>query len=64
MTAQPVHYIDLAEGTPTYGLWCPHCLLPSVVETPIHALRDDGPHQFGAHRACRQCGNTVPATPA
>lgn len=53
--------VDIAPGTPTFGLWCPRCLRPSGVEIPVHSLTASGVGQIGVIRRCRDCCEPVPA---
>lgn len=44
--------MHLALGTPTTGLWCDTCLLPSRYEVPLYVLSDDGPINVGVFDRC------------
>lgn len=47
--------IPLTPGTPTTGLWCPTCLLPSRCETPIYVLGEAGPFVIATANHCTGC---------
>jgi len=55
---QPVCVLDLVPGTPTTGLWCDACLLPSRITVPIYVLADDGPVQIGTIDRCYRCAES------
>lgn len=52
--------IHIAPGTPTVGLWCPRCLLPSGVEIPVHTLAASGVGQLAVIRRCTECCEPLP----
>lgn len=45
-------WVDLVLGTPTTGLWCDTCLLPSRYEVLVYVLGDDGPIKTGVIKRC------------
>lgn len=47
-----VFWLTLAPGTPTVGLWCETCLLPSRYEVPVYVLLGDGPSRIGTANGC------------
>lgn len=47
--------VDIVPGTPTVGLWCDRCQLPSGVEVPVHALSASGVGQIAVMRHCTDC---------
>jgi hypothetical protein len=52
--------IVVGSGTETYGLWCPHCLKPSVIQVPLHSLSLSGVSPLATLRKCVDCGAQVP----
>jgi hypothetical protein len=44
--------LNLVAGTPTTGLWCDTCQLPSRYEVPIYVLGTNGPRQVGLVNRC------------
>ncbi|WP_292980984.1 hypothetical protein [Mycobacterium sp.] len=44
--------LQLIAGTPTTGLWCDICLLPSRYDVPVYFLGADGPVQIGTYTHC------------
>lgn len=51
-TYPPFVTLPIATGTPTHGLWCETCLLPSRHEVPLYTLAADGPHRIGTATYC------------
>jgi hypothetical protein len=43
---------NIVPGTPTTGLWCETCLLPSRYEVPLYVLGSDGPIQVALVNRC------------
>lgn len=41
----------------TVGHWCDTCSAPSVIETPILVITEDGVTRGGMHAACVDCGD-------
>lgn len=48
-------FLHLEPGTPTFGLWCPDCLLPSAALFPVNILLADGVTQLGTLTTCTSC---------
>lgn len=48
--------MHVVAGTPTTGLWCPKCLLPSVIEVPLGFLTLNGYTSMPSHVFCHDCG--------
>lgn len=48
-------YLQLTAGTVITGLWCPRCLLPSVVLVPLSSLSRQGVTTFGPFAYCNGC---------
>lgn len=44
--------VHITAGTPTTGLWCDTCLLPSRYEIPLYVLGSEGPRQVGLVNRC------------
>lgn len=44
--------LNLVAGTPTTGLWCDTCLLPSRYEVALYAFGDGGPYQIATYSFC------------
>lgn len=53
--------LHVVPGTPTLGLWCPKCLLPSGYEVGLYILCSDGPRRIGKVRECHDCAVPLPA---
>lgn len=42
-------------GSPTVGIWCNDCKVPSVVSVPLSTVLDDGVLSLGEFIACTEC---------
>jgi hypothetical protein len=47
--------VPLTAGTPTVGLWCDTCLLPSRYRVAVFVMGVDGPRQVGTVDHCELC---------
>lgn len=53
---KPAVFLHMEPGTPTFGVWCPHCLLPSAVSTAVNILWGTGVTTLGVLTLCEGCG--------
>ena len=44
--------IQLFIGTPSHGLWCADCNLPSQMEVPVNAVTNVGVTTVGTYSVC------------
>ena len=52
--------IAVEPGTPTVGLWCPHCVLPSAFSMPLNLLTASGVTTLlTPYVACYDCGRRL-----
>jgi hypothetical protein len=47
--------IHIETGEPIFGLWCPHCLLPSGFELPICSVSEFGVGSLGSVKRYYDC---------
>jgi len=47
--------LHITPGTAITGLWCPRCLLPSLVLVPLNSLTPQGVSTFGSFAYCDGC---------
>lgn len=43
-------------GTPSTGIWCDTCMLPSKILLPVQGLGEEGVLPLGTISACPDCG--------
>lgn len=47
-------FVALSPGTPTTGLWCDICNLPSKVEIPVNAFIGENVYKLGSADYCTE----------
>lgn len=47
--------VTLTPGTPTTGLWCDTCQLPSLVRIRVHTMTAEGVGIIGSITRCTNC---------
>lgn len=49
------YHVCIEFGTPTFAVWCPRCLLPSVIEADVWGIDRVGLTKVGRWSECQKC---------
>lgn len=51
--------LQITPGEPTFGVWCPHCKLPSGFELPMYCMSEHGISRIATYRRCHDCDEPI-----